>query len=86
MNEAAVLQYDVFAGDFGEPGDKVLSNKMVSARKEHKCSHCDQTILKGERHRFQSGVFGEFMTHRWCAVCCEAMTRDDGSFESRAAR
>lgn len=79
-----ILETDMFEGDFGEQGDRVLSNKMVVARKEHKCSHCSGTIDKGERHRHQKGIYGDFMEHRWCGDCCDLMVLcelDDGETE-----
>lgn len=70
-----ILEFDPFEGDFSEQGDTVLSNKMVVAAKEHECCHCKNTIAKGERHRCQTGKYGDFMTHRWCADCCALMAR-----------
>lgn len=71
--ENATLSFDPFEGDFGEPGDTILSNKMVVARKEGPCSHCGQLIVKGERVRSMSAKFGDFMRYRWCASCCDVM-------------
>lgn len=73
--DESILSFDPFEGDFGEQGDTVLSNKMVVAAKVHECCHCKGFIQKGERHRCQSGKYGEFMTHRWCAACCDLMAR-----------
>ena len=72
--DVLILGFDPFEGDFGMPGDKVFSNKMVVARKPGPCAHCDLEIQKGERVRSQSSKFdGELMSHRWCALCCDAM-------------
>ncbi|MDH1253047.1 hypothetical protein N5C67_10320 [Comamonas thiooxydans] len=71
--ENATLSFNPFDGDFGEPGDTVLSNKMVVARKEGPCSHCGSLIFKGERVRSMSAKFGDFMRYRWCASCCDVM-------------
>lgn len=71
--ENATLSFDPFEGDFGVPGDTVLSNKMVIARKEGACSHCGSLIFKGERVRSMSAKFGDFMRYRWCASCCDVM-------------
>lgn len=69
-----ILSFDPFEGDFGEQSDKVLTNKMVVARKEGPCAHCGLQIQKGERVRSQSSKFdGQLMSHRWCALCCAAM-------------
>lgn len=73
-SDQAILDFDPFEGDFGAPGDRVFTNKMVIARKEGPCAHCALTIKPGERVRRQTGLFdGELMTHRWCALCCQAM-------------
>ncbi|WP_426304061.1 hypothetical protein ACN9MJ_13685 [Acidovorax facilis] len=77
------LQFDPFEGDFGTPGDKVFSNRMVIARKPGPCSHCGTAIAKGERIRRQESKFdGELMTHRWCALCCMAMATYDSELEA----
>jgi hypothetical protein len=69
-----ILDFDPFEGDFGAPGDKVFTNRMVVARKPGPCSHCGSEITKGERVRRQVSKFdGELMTHRWCGLCCKAM-------------
>ncbi len=82
MSDAAILEFDPFEGDFGVPGDTVLSNSMVIARKPGPCSHCGLTICKGERVRRQNSKFdGELMTHRWCALCCAAMAVYDAQTE-----
>ena len=81
--DQSILACYPFEGDFGEPGDTVLSNKMVVAAKPHECCHCKSAILKGERHRCQIGKYGDFMTHRWCATCCElmALCTDDDDYD-----
>lgn len=77
-----VLGFDPFEGDFGMPGDKVFSNRMVVARKPGPCSHCSTDIVKGERIRRQTSKFdGALMTHRWCARCCAAMASYDAELE-----
>jgi predicted nucleic acid-binding Zn ribbon protein len=74
MIDQKILDFDPFEGDFGTPGDKVFTNRMVTARKPGPCSHCEAEISKGERVRRQVSKFdGELMTHRWCALCCKAM-------------
>jgi len=80
-----ILKYDPFAGDFGGSDDKLFSDKMVVARKFHRCACniCNGDIHKGERHRAIREKFdGEMTTHRFCAACCEAMRaswEDDGA-------
>lgn len=72
-----ILNTDLFAGDFGEPGDRTLSNKMVVAAKPHQCGHCKGPVAKGERHRCFVEVFdGEMVTGRVCAECCKAIVKD----------
>jgi hypothetical protein len=71
-----ILMFDPFDGDFGSQGDKVLSDKMVTGRKPHTCTHCDGPISIGERHRSRSErIDGNLMAHRWCAACCDLMAR-----------
>lgn len=75
FNEAECLQYNPFDGDFGEPGDKVLSDKIVTARKESPCCECLTPTQKGERVRSLSAVFGgELRSYRWCSACCQAFS------------
>ena len=81
MNDKKVLRFAPFDGDFGSPGDKVLKDKMGTARKAGQCSDCSQQIQPGERVRLLSARFdGELRSYRWCALCCEAMAlaEDDG--------
>lgn len=80
--EMAILNFDPFQGDFGEPGDSILANKMVTARKPGPCSHCEQEIQKGERVRSMAAKFGDFMRYRWCAACCSVMADVDNYLES----
>ncbi|KFK94575.1 MULTISPECIES: hypothetical protein [unclassified Serratia (in: enterobacteria)] len=68
------LDFDLFQGDFGEPGDSELSNSIVKGRKEHSCFICSGGILKGENHRRAVWKFsGELHTYRCCNACCVAM-------------
>lgn len=69
-----VLEFNPFEGDFGEQGDRVLSDKVVKARKERKCSHCSSLIQKGDYVRSMSAKFdGELMSYAWCSECCDLM-------------
>ena len=62
------LDYDPFDGDFGGPGDKVLSDRLVVSRKIYKCFHCGGGIAVGEKHRSRfEKRDGEMWTSRWCA-------------------
>lgn len=81
-----VLAFDPFDGDFGSQTDRVLSDKIVTGRKSHTCSHCDGPIQPGERHRSRSErVDGELMSHRWCAACCALMARIVGGRDPESA-
>lgn len=80
FDEAKCLRTYPFEGDFGTPQDKVLSDKIVSARRRGRCGLCKQAIHAGERTRVLAAVFdGEFRAFRWCSACCAAMaaSRED---------
>jgi hypothetical protein len=80
MNEDKVLAYDPFSGDFegGGCGDRVLKDKMVTARKEAKCFICKETIKPKDRIRTIVEVYDdELMTFKFCTQCCEAMESED---------
>jgi len=88
FDEADCLKTNPFEGDFGSPGDKVLKDKICTARKGGTCGMCRQEIVPGERVRTLAAVFdGELMSYRWCSECCAAMAAswtDDGrAWESR---
>jgi hypothetical protein len=68
------LDFDPFEGDFGDQGDRCLSDAMVTARKAHACSHCRGPIAAGETYRSRSDIAdGGLMRWKWCALCCTAM-------------
>lgn len=76
LDEAAVLRYSLFQDDFGEPGDRILSDKMVTARKEHTCSECLSPVHPGKRYRYHVGVYnGDLNHYRFCFDCCAAMAQ-----------
>lgn len=76
LDEAAILRYHLFQDDFGEPGDRILSDKMVTARKEHTCSECLSTVHPGMRYRHHVGVYnGDLNHYRFCFDCCGAMAQ-----------
>lgn len=82
------LKCNPFEGDFGSPGDKVLKDKIVTARNGGTCGMCLQKIQLGERVRTLAAIFDGAMRHyRWCEKCCEAMAAswtDDGrAWEAR---
>jgi hypothetical protein len=80
FDEQAALAVNPFEGDFGAPGDTILKNRVVTARKAGACQDCDGGITPGTRVRVLAAVFdGQLMSYRWCALCCAAMAalRDD---------
>lgn len=88
-DEAECLKTNPFEGDFGSPGDKVLKDKIVTARNGGACGMCRQEIVPGERVRTLVAVFdGALMNYRWCSACCASMAdswTDDGrAWEARA--
>ncbi|MFA5420198.1 MAG: hypothetical protein WC341_17225 [Bacteroidales bacterium] len=83
------MEYDPFDGDFGDPGDKILSDKMVLAKKEHQCFWCGLPIKPKELHRSRVDIInGELCSYRWCNDCCSAMVCDieSGTFDATAKR
>ena len=74
FDERACLQVNPFEGDFGSPGDRVLKDKIGTARKCGTCGMCRQEIQQGERVRLLAAIFdGQMMSYRWCSACCAAM-------------
>jgi hypothetical protein len=70
--EARALACDPFAGDYGGSGsgDRVLSDKIVTARKGGECHCCAQEVQPGTRVRSRAEVYdNELMSFRWCAIC-----------------
>ena len=54
-----------------------LAESKPKAAKEHRCIWCGETILKGEIHVQQSGVFdGELQENRFHYDCHPAMQTD----------
>jgi hypothetical protein len=73
-----VLSADPFAGDFGEPGDRTLVDKMAVARKAGECRVCAGTIKPGERVRRRVDVVeGRIETYRFCSTCCHAFAKEN---------
>ena len=68
------LKYNPFEGDFGEPGDITLKDKIGIIRKPRACHLCDDVIEKGERVRIRTDISqGNIMSFVWCNKCCVAM-------------
>jgi len=89
--ESLALQWNLTEGDFGNVGDRELSNKFVKAAKEHRCFHCAGTIIKGERHRSWTMRWVDEdgpATMRVCSDCCAtyAEYRRTGDDEPLMAR
>lgn len=68
----------------------VLKNRIVRARKLHRCCDCHEQIQPLERSRQMVAIIdGEFGESRWCSRCCAAMaaSREDNgaALEARAA-
>jgi hypothetical protein len=58
-------------GDFDPPS--VFDERMVTARKSHRCSECSRTIQKGERYKYIFGVWdGDARSFHTCAECLSA--------------
>lgn len=83
--EMTALDYDPFDGDFGRPGDRLLSDKLVTAKKEHSCFHCEGPIQPGTRYRSRAEIVeGSFTVFKWCEPCCEAMVTELTNYSSMA--
>ena len=91
FDEVKCLQVNPFEGDFGSPGDKVLKDKIVTARKSRPCGMCRQYIAPGERVRTLAAIFdGDMKDYVWCSTCCHALSinnEDDGkSWEAQVSK
>lgn len=88
FDEAECLKYYPFEGDFGSPGDRILSDRIVTTRKPAQCHMCLNPAEPGSRSRVLKAIYdGELRTYRWCSDCCAAMARvwdfDGDPFEER---
>ena len=89
-DEQKCLDVNPFEGEFGDPGDKTLSKKIVTLRKPRECNLCGQTAKVETRCRVQVEVFAEKLeSYTWCEECCSAMAEswtDQGrALERRAS-
>ena len=74
--ESECLAYDPFAGDFNSSGDKILSDKIVTIRKQRQCCICSGNVKPKTRARVQKAIIdGDMMTCSMCHGCCKAMAR-----------
>lgn len=77
------LTFDPFEGDFGEAGDKTISDAVVKFRKAGPCNQCGKEIAPGSRGRRRTGrVDGMLMSYRWCAKCSQLMADIEGAASS----
>jgi hypothetical protein len=80
---AEALKYNPFEGDFGDQGDRELSDKLVKFRKSAVCHVCAQEIALGTIGRSLTMLWQTdgVMDYRYCHECTEAMAKnwtDDG--------
>ena len=48
-----------------------LSDKIVTARKSHRCGECHCAILKGQQYRTETILYDRVVdTHKTCLDCC----------------
>ncbi|XOQ10952.1 MAG: CENP-V/GFA domain-containing protein [Serratia liquefaciens] len=74
INLEDALDFDLFQGDFGTPGDSCLSDKIVKCRKVHACHICAGNIEPGEIARSSTWKFdGELHSYYCCDPCVKAM-------------
>lgn len=74
FDKAACLAVNPWGDGKGDDIYRVLSNKVVTARKAHECQQCLGPIEPGERHRAQREVSPDLgcRTFRFCPECCAA--------------
>lgn len=69
-----ILDIDVFDGDFGDSGDTILADKIVKARKAHRCIICKEQIITGDYYRTITHICdGELNTNKYCIPCLLSM-------------
>lgn len=77
QQEKECLDYDPFAGDFGDQADRILQDRFNTSNKEYNagsCSICFGVITKGERYRKQvARIDRELKVCRMCSKCCAVM-------------
>jgi hypothetical protein len=56
--------------DTSESGPTLFEEKIVTARKPHKCGECRRSIEMGEEYEHTKGLWeGRFETHKTCSEC-----------------
>ena len=69
-NEQKAMWINPFDGDRGSQGDRVLSDKIVTTRKEHDCHECRSKIGAGEKARRHVCIFSSNLeTYYWHVGC-----------------
>lgn len=53
---------------------KAFKSVIRKARKSHKCCECRKDILKGEKYRYESGIWDEPNSFKLCLNCHSIMT------------
>lgn len=48
---------------------QVLTDKTLTARKQHKCGECNRVIEVGEIYRYEAFIGDGFDTHKTCRHC-----------------
>lgn len=74
QQERDCLSYDPFDGGKGDDGvERILFDRIVTARKSGDCCICFETIQPGERSRRQVAIVdGALGMWRICEACCAA--------------
>ncbi len=82
FDEKECLAFDPFTNTKGDSDERILSDRIVLARKAGLCSICGGTIQPGEYVRRQAAIVDrEMCSCRCCQACCVAMAaswHDDG--------
>lgn len=71
----AVLDYDPFGGDQGDPSDYALRDVIVECcAKAGTCHDCGQpfavdTVIR----KIETRDSDKIRTYKWCKACCDAM-------------
>ncbi len=61
------MSYDCYC-DYDPPS--FLCERILKARKEHRCFECRRTIVKGQPYERTAGVWnGSFSTYKICFAC-----------------
>lgn len=64
MGESCACFYD------GEYAPEFFNERIVTARKAHRCGECGEEIKPGQRYEYVRGCWeGDFSTHKTCLPC-----------------